>query len=54
MVTVGHTRQENIFTWLTAFTAEFTTGTGELMNLVMRFRMDIIIPYQGFVRTLLG
>jgi hypothetical protein len=50
-----HAGEENLFSGLTALSAEFTIGEGELMALMMSLwdalRMNMMISYQELVRT---
>jgi hypothetical protein len=49
-----HAGQENLFSGLTALTAEFTVGEGKLMTHdvpVPWLQMTNMISYQGLVRT---
>jgi hypothetical protein len=51
-----HAGEENLFSGLTALSAEFTIGEGELimMSLWDALRMNMMISYQELVRTFLS
>lgn len=49
-----HAGEENLFSGLTALSAEFTIGEGELMLMMSLWdalRMNMMISYQELVRT---